>query len=126
MSAKKVLLIENEKCLQQILLIMLMLEGFDAVGVESGIAGFDLARSYHPDIVLCDLRMPEIGGDTVLKLLRQNPDTQSIPFICMSADDQTDAPQEVRSLKSGDYLRKPFSRNDLLQSIQLHLQQEPA
>ena len=113
----KVLIIEDEACLRQCLLIMLMAEGYEVVDAEDGSIGVDLARIETPDIVICDLRMPRLNGDEVLNLLRRDPQTQRIPFIFISADDLSVAPEPIKALGNQNFLQKPFSRNDLLAAI---------
>lgn len=113
----RVLIIEDEACLRQCLGIMLTVEGYEVVDAEDGGIGVDLARLAPPDIVICDLRMPRLNGDEVLDLLRRDPQTRSIPFIFISADDLSGAPEPVKALGSQHFLQKPFSRHELLAAI---------
>ncbi|MGB2923967.1 MAG: response regulator [Limnothrix sp.] len=117
----KILLIEDQDYLRQSLLTMLIAEGYDVVGAEDGSIGVDLALTEDPDIVICDLRMPRLNGDQVLDILRHDPITQQLPFICISSDDRTVAPAPVQELGNDNFLQKPFSRLDLLKAIQQQL-----
>ncbi len=117
----KILLIEDEDGLRQSLLIMLITEGYEVVIAEDGSIGVDLAMTEYPDIVICDLRMPRLGGDRVLDILRHDPNTEQTPFICISSEEQQTAPSPIKDLSQGNYLQKPFSRLDLLGAINRQL-----
>jgi CheY-like chemotaxis protein len=117
----KILLIEDEDCLRQSLLIMLIAEGYEVVGAEDGSIGVDLAKTQSPDLVICDLRMPRLNGDQVLEILRHYPATEKTPFICISSNDLHSAPKPVRELGFRNFLQKPFSRTDILGAISREL-----
>ena len=117
----KILLIEDEDGLRQSLLMMLMAEGFEVVGAEDGSIGVDLALTESPDVIVCDLRMPRLGGDRVLDILRHDPNTEETPFICISSEKQHTTPSPVKDLNQHNYLEKPFSRQDLLGAINRQL-----
>jgi CheY-like chemotaxis protein len=117
----KILLIEDKEYLRQSLLTMLMAEGYEVVGAEDGSIGVDLALTEAPDLVICDLKMPRLNGDQVLNILRHEPATQTLPFICISSDEWLLAPTSVRDLDSDSFLQKPFSRLDLLIAIEQQL-----
>lgn len=113
----KILLIEDEVCLRQSLLIMLTAEGYEVLDAENGWVGVDLARLETPDVVICDLRMSHLNGDEVLDILSHDPQTEQIPIIFISADELSVIPEEIKSLGHDHFLQKPFSRNDLLEAI---------
>lgn len=117
----KILLIEDKDYLRQSLLTMLITEGYEVVDAEDGSIGVDLAFSEAPDLVICDLKMPRLNGDQVLAILRHEPTTQTLPFICISSDERFLAPISMRDLDSDSFLQKPFSRLDLLLAIEQQL-----
>lgn len=121
----KVLVIEDEACLRQCLLMMLMAEGYEVMDAEDGSIGVDLAKLSVPDVVICDLRMPRLNGDQVLDLLQRDPNTQAIPFIFISADEQSLAPEPIKTLDRHHFLQKPFSRTDLLAAIAYNQKVKP-
>src|SRR3954463_16454894 len=101
---KKILVIEDEPEMRRNLLQILKLEKFAALGAENGRAGIELVRKELPDLVLCDVMMPEMDGHAVLKELRKDPACVSIPFIFLTAKGEK---QDVRSgmnLGADDYL----------------------
>ncbi len=103
------------------LLTVLRAEGFAVDGADGGLAGIERIRQSIPDLILCDLMMPEIDGFGVLARLRADPATARIPFIFLTArGDRT----EVRSgmnLGADDYLTKPVRIDDLLSAIRARL-----
>src|SRR5689334_1008872 len=81
----KVLVIEDEPAIRNNLVILLEKEGFETLSAENGLFGIELARAYLPDLIICDITMPELDGYGVLDNLRQDTATASIPFIFLSA-----------------------------------------
>ncbi|MFW6357715.1 MAG: putative bifunctional diguanylate cyclase/phosphodiesterase [Chroococcales cyanobacterium] len=114
---RKILVIEDERILRKGLIKLLIREGFDAIGAENGSIGIDLAQEQHPDLILCDLMMPEVDGYEVLKTLKDNSETALIPFICLTAKEERADLRQVMELGADDYLTKPFSRSELLGAI---------
>jgi CheY-like chemotaxis protein len=77
---KKILVIEDEVFIRENLIELLEIEGYEAIGAENGAVGVKLAKEYQPDLILCDVMMPELDGSGVLDALRQDPLTAAIPF----------------------------------------------
>src|SRR5688572_6821477 len=82
---KKALIIEDDEGIRSNLVELLTEEGFIALGAENGRLGLEAAKKEHPDLVVCDVRMPEVDGFKVLSSLRSDPATRAIPFIFLSA-----------------------------------------
>lgn len=118
---KKILVIEDEKDILENVIELLALEGFNAVGAENGAIGLARAIEYLPDLILCDIRMPELNGFEVLQRLRQNPDTLSIPVVILSA---RITPEEIAMLDAMplvSYLHKPFEIEDFIGTVDYYL-----
>ena len=81
----KILVIEDEEALRVNLQVLLEAEDFQSVGAPNGRSGVELAREHLPDLILCDVMMPELDGYGVLAELRQDPVTATIPFIFLTA-----------------------------------------
>ncbi len=121
---KTILVIEDENAIRSNIVKMLNHSGFQAVPAENGVKGVHLARSLMPDLILCDILMPEMDGYGVLSSLRQSDDTVTIPFIFLSAKaDRTDHRQGM-NLGADDYLTKPFSVQELLAAINARLEKQ--
>ena len=78
-----------------------------------GRLGLDLARDHRPSLVLLDLHLPDIAGDELLALLRDDPTTSAIPIVIVSADATTHQMQRLLSSGASAYLTKPFNVNEL-------------
>ncbi|VXD24536.1 Cyclic diguanylate phosphodiesterase (EAL) domain protein [Planktothrix serta PCC 8927] len=115
---KTILIIEDDVLLRRSLLKILHAEGFQILEADNGQVGLQLLKTQQPDLVLCDLIMPNLDGYGVLEQLRSNPDTLSIPFICLTAQHERSNLRRVMELGADDYLTKPYSKSELLAAIQ--------
>jgi two-component system, OmpR family, alkaline phosphatase synthesis response regulator PhoP len=122
----KILVIEDEEPIRANLLEILEDNGYQVAGAANGLIGVMGALSFHPDLILCDVMMPELDGHGVLAALRQDPTTATIPLIFLTAKaDKTDI-REAMSLGADDYLTKPFSYAEVLASIATRLEKQQA
>lgn len=118
---KKVLVIEDEPEMRRNLLTILKLEKFQPVGAENGRVGVRLAKAEKPDLVLCDVMMPEMDGYGVLRALRDDPATMTTPFIFLTARGEKVDHRAGMDLGADDYLTKPVTKEDLLRAINARL-----
>lgn len=119
---KKILVIEDEPEMRRNLATILRLEKFHPLAAENGRVGVELAEKEKPDLILCDVMMPELDGHGVLQALRDNPDTASIPFIFLTAKGEKIDVRSGMNLGADDYLTKPVAKADLLNAIRSRLQ----
>lgn len=119
---KKVLVIEDEVSTSENLVLMLEMEGFQAIAAPNGRAGVAAARRELPDVILCDVSMPELDGYGVLEALRADPATLAIPFIFLTARGEKKDLRAGMNLGADDYLSKPASAEDVLGAIRTRLQ----
>ena len=120
----KILVIEDEAPLLEVILTMLRQSGFEAIGASDGATGLHLAHTQQPDLILSDIRMPEMDGHAVLRALRSDPETALLPFIFLTA---TTEQQDIRlgmKLGADDYLTKPFTNDELLDVIESRLERQ--
>lgn len=118
---KKILVVEDSSSLRKDILEMLGFEGFDAVGAEDGLIGVRRAREFKPDLIICDIMMPEMDGYQVLEELRKDSATAMIPFIFLTArTDRTDMRMGME-LGADDFLTKPFHATELLSTVRTRL-----
>ncbi|WP_392481013.1 response regulator [Nostoc sp. C110] len=123
-SSKKILVIEDDAVTRNLFLEVLEAQGFDTIGAEDGVAGIQKAQQHLPDLVICDIQMPDMDGYTVLAKLRQDPHTAIIPFIFLTGSNtQTDV-RKGMELGADDYLTKPSSIEDLLRAIAVRLEKQ--
>lgn len=113
----KILLIEDEETVRDNIWEFLDAEGFEAIVAENGSVGLELAIQELPDLILCDLRMPELDGYQVLKALRSEPTTAAIPVLFLTAKAALADLSYGMALGANAYITKPFSLSGLLQAI---------
>lgn len=113
----KILVIEDEELIRESILHLLNTRGFNAIGAADGSIGVRLAKEFVPDLILCDVRMPGLDGYEVLKALRSDPITATVPFIFLTAQAIQAELYEGQQLVSDGYLAKPFAVDALLEAI---------
>jgi len=121
---KKILLIEDHPPMRENLVIMLEMEGFEVRCAEQGRRGLELARSVAPDLILCDVMMPELDGYGVLQALRADPATATIPFLFLTAKGEKLDQRTGMNLGADDYLVKPVAKEEVLAAIAARLQRQ--
>ena len=114
---KKVLIIEDEQELRNSIREMLFYENFQTLTAENGTEGIEVAEEKQPDVILCDILMPDISGFDVLKRLNRNERFYKTPFIFLTALNERHNFRQGMELGADDYLTKPFSRDELLGAI---------
>lgn len=119
----KILLIEDDVQIQELVRVNLEKEGFTVIPALDGEQGLTLARREKPDLILLDLTLPVIDGYDVCKILRDQTDTTTIPIIMLSARD--DVADKIIGLELGadDYMTKPFSPRELYARIKARLRE---
>lgn len=120
----KILVIEDEDPIRENILELLAEESFQAIGATNGKEGIRLAQLEKPDLVICDIMMPELDGYQFLKSLRQNADTEMIPVIFLTAEVEREKIRKAMNLGADDYITKPWQNQDLLASISSRLQKQ--
>jgi DNA-binding NarL/FixJ family response regulator len=118
---KKILVIEDEPEMRRNLVTVLRLEKFEPLAAENGRVGVGLAQREKPDLILCDVMMPELDGHGVLLSLRRDASTAAIPFIFLTAKGEKDDLRSGMNLGADDYLTKPVAKADLLHAIEARL-----
>lgn len=117
MVSHTILVIENEVVVRENILELLEAEGFEALGADNGREGLELAERHRPQLIFCDVIMPNYSGYDVLEALRGDARLAHTPFVLMSAKA---SPGDVdRGLRAGanNYLTKPFSLQELLDVV---------
>ncbi|MUL36847.1 hybrid sensor histidine kinase/response regulator [Gloeocapsopsis dulcis] len=123
---QKILVIEDEESVRSNLLKILQFEKFHVIGAENGYVGLQVAKEQVPDLILCDIMMPELDGYAVRNTLSEDPVTATIPFIFLTAKVDKADMRLGMSLGADDYLTKPFTRNELLNTIFARLDKQAA
>jgi DNA-binding NarL/FixJ family response regulator len=116
-----ILVIEDDQQTRENLGIILEMEGFAVRAAANGRAGLALARSERPDLVVCDVGMPELDGHGVLCALRGDSGTADVPFIFLTARGERHEQRAGMNLGADDYLCKPIDAEDLLAAVRARL-----
>ncbi|MFI1771608.1 response regulator [Thalassobellus citreus] len=118
---KKVLLIEDDVVLRENTAELLELSNYEVVTAPNGRLGVETAIKYLPNIVVCDIMMPELDGYGVLEALAKNESTKHIPFIFLSAKTERKDVRKGMDLGADDYITKPFEEEELISAIESRL-----
>ncbi|MEM6718952.1 MAG: response regulator [Bacteroidota bacterium] len=115
---KKVLLIEDDTILRENTAELLELADYEVVTAPNGKKGVESALQHTPDIIVCDIMMPELDGYGVLEALSTNDHTKYIPFIFLSAKTERQDIRKGMDLGADDYITKPFEEEELTSAIE--------
>jgi DNA-binding NarL/FixJ family response regulator len=118
---RKILVIEDEPEMRRNIAVLLRYHDYETVLAAEGRAGAELARREKPDLILCDIMMPELDGHGVLQALRGDPALAGIPFIFLTAKGEKDDLRNGMDLGADDYLTKPVANADLIRAIEARL-----
>ncbi|MBL0103349.1 MAG: response regulator [Bacteroidetes bacterium] len=118
---KKILLIEDNKEMRENTAEILELANYQVVTAPNGKAGVEKAAAEMPDLIICDIMMPDLDGYGVLYLLGKNHSTAGIPFIFLTAKAEKADLRKGMSMGADDYLTKPFEEMELLNAIETRL-----
>ncbi|MCC0177133.1 response regulator [Waterburya agarophytonicola K14] len=121
---KTILVIEDEAQTRKVLLNCLKFEGFKAIGADNGKTGIKLAQEHCPDLIVCDIMMPEMNGYDVLSILRQKISTLAIPVIFLTAKVSMFDLRLGMDLGAEDYLTKPCNIERFLTAITTRLRRK--
>jgi len=115
--SSRVLIVDDEAPIRANLRRILLLEGFEVSEAGDGAAGIARLGEARPDLVLCDLMMPRIGGYGVLEALRADPATRAVPFVMLTASAEEEEAERCLARGASAYLTKPFTVVGLLELI---------
>ena len=118
---KKILLIEDDVVLRENTAELLELSNYDVIAASNGKIGVELAKTSLPNIIICDIMMPELDGYGVLEALAKNKKTKHIPFIFLSAKTERKDVRKGMDLGADDYITKPFEEDELISAIESRL-----
>ena len=110
----KILVIEDNDDVREEIVGILRYEGFEVRDAENGRLGLALAREWGPDLVVCDVMMPELDGYATLEAIRSDPATAAMLFLCLTARAEHNDVQKAVELGADDYLTKPFALQELV------------
>ncbi|MFL5787069.1 MAG: response regulator transcription factor, partial [Flavisolibacter sp.] len=118
---KKILVIEDNQDIRENAAEILELSHYKVFTAENGLRGVETALAQKPDLILCDIMMPEMDGYGVLHMVQKNPELKSTPFIFLSAKTEQSDIRKGMGMGADDYIPKPFTATDLLTAIESRL-----
>jgi DNA-binding NarL/FixJ family response regulator len=118
---KKILVIEDEPEMRRNIVALLRYKHYEPIEAENGQRGLEQARRGSPDLILCDVMMPELDGYGVLRALQADAKLALIPFIFLTAKGEKDDLRSGMNLGADDYLTKPVGNEDLVRAIEARL-----
>jgi|YNPNPStandDraft_1061719.scaffolds.fasta_scaffold49527_2 two-component system alkaline phosphatase synthesis response regulator PhoP/two-component system response regulator VicR len=114
---KKILAVDDDKFIVMVIRVNLEFEGYEVVEAYDGVQALEMIESENPDLVVLDIMMPEMNGWDVLSRIRENPKTEDLPVIMLTALAQ-DRDIEEATLRGADvYLTKPFEPEELILTV---------
>jgi CRP-like cAMP-binding protein/CheY-like chemotaxis protein len=116
-----ILLIEDDAVLRENTAELLELSNYKVIKASNGKIGVELAKKHLPNIIVCDIMMPELDGYGALEVLSKNKTTKHIPFIFLSAKIERNDIRKGMNLGADDYITKPFSEDDIISAIESRL-----
>ncbi len=122
-AVKKILIIDDEESLREVIHIALKQRGFEVIEAANGFEGVEKARKELPDLILCDINMEKMDGYLTLTLLRNEAPTAAIPFILMTGLADNTSMRHGMELGADDYLSKPFTIGALYAAVEMHLKE---
>jgi CheY-like chemotaxis protein len=120
----KILLIEDNEAIRENTSELLELEGYSVLSARNGKEGLQMANELKPDLIFCDIMMPEANGYEVFKELKQNPDTAGIPFIFLTASVEKREVETGLGMGADGYIRKPFEPQELFDAVSCFLKKK--
>jgi CRP-like cAMP-binding protein/CheY-like chemotaxis protein len=123
---KKIILIEDNVEMRENTAEILELSNYKVFSAPNGKEGVKLVHKEKPDLIICDIMMPELDGYGVLHMLSKNPDTAVIPFIFLTAKAEKADYRKGMSMGADDYLTKPFDDMELLSAVEVRLKKSEA
>lgn len=121
-----ILVIDDEAPLRQLIMAALRHKGFNLLEAENGNVGVQLAKAQLPDLILCDVMMPKMDGYATLHALRQDTLTAAIPCILMTGRPDSAGMRQGMTMGADDYLAKPFTIDELQNSVEARLRKQKA
>jgi DNA-binding NarL/FixJ family response regulator len=118
---KKILVIEDEPEMRRNLTALLRYHDYEPIEAENGRKGVEAARREKPDLILCDVMMPELDGHAVLQALQEDAELALIPFVFLTAKGEKDDLRSGMDLGADDYLTKPVANAHLVRAIEARL-----
>ena len=114
--AKKILVVDDEPDVLKILLLRLKKTGYEVIGARDGQEALDMARQIIPDLIVLDFHLPDMNGDEVARILKEDKILRNIPIILISATISSVA-ERAKECGANGYIAKPFEPKELIGAV---------
>jgi len=118
---KKILVIDDEKNFQDLILDMLIDSNYECRGAINGVEGVTEAQKYLPDLIICDIQMPIMSGEEFVKEVKASGYFKEIPIIMLSGLESSEERIKMLKLGTNDYIVKPFNPEELKLKVSIYL-----
>lgn len=118
---RRILLIEDNDVIRENIIEILELSDFEVIAASDGIKGLELLQFKKPDLILCDILMPQMNGYDFFQAIQQDQNVSSIPFIFLTAYSEKKDVETALSMGAQDYIVKPFDADDLVALVRKYL-----
>lgn len=118
---KKVLLVEDNEKSMILETDLLEFAGFEVLQATTAKVGIELAQKEKPDVIVMDIRLPDMPGTEAIKILRQNKELANVPVIFVTASVITEGLAEVKSTPNSSYISKPINTHTFVQEVSKHI-----
>ena len=113
--SRRILIVEDEATTRELLSMQLGKAGYQVFQAEDGVAGYQLAKTIKPDLIISDILMPQMDGNELMKKLRESEFGKNVLFMVLSA--RTQMKDYFEMMKADDFISKPFQEDDLLARV---------
>jgi len=113
-----ILIVEDNSSIRENVVEMLELEGYNVYAALDGFMGLQIATDIIPDLILCDVMMPELNGHELFDKLKKNPSTNNIPFVFMTSSVENKEIELALSKGADGYIKKPFDDKEFFDTIE--------
>ncbi len=120
-AAKRVLIVEDNDLNMKLFHDLLEAHGYDTLQTKDGLEALKLAREYRPDLILMDIQLPEVSGLEVTKWIKEDDELRTIPVIAVTAFAMKGDEEKIREGGCEDYIAKPISVANFLQTVERFL-----
>ena len=123
---KRILIVDDERDIIKALTVRLKSKGYRVFGALGGAQGIFMANKEIPDLIILDIRMPDMDGFSVVEALKQSGQTSRIPIIFLTGSPERDADERAMGLGARFYIKKPYDPEELLDAVRRALEGFPS
>ncbi len=118
----KILSVDDDPTIRAMIVDILEIQDYDVISADNGMSGIESAKKHLPDLIICDVEMPDMNGWSMLEEVRKSEDLQETPFIFLTGLNSMQNLRQGMNLGADDYLTKPFTFEELTQAVQTRLE----